>query len=291
MISSITKGPRESNFELLRIVAMFLVLIVHADFWALGAPSIDDYNINPLSSATRAIIESCAIVCVNIFICISGWFGIKPSLKGLSTFLFQSIFLLIITYLFTISCGKATLTFSGIRQCLLLSPSLWFVMAYIGLYIISPILNEFSKTADKNQFLRILVLFFIFQTIFGISGAAPFIMNGYSVFSFVGLYLLAQYVRKYCLKYKNIIIIGGGMSLIVNSLGYVIPRFCGFELPIFTFSYINPFVIWTSIGILLQFQGIKIKSNKYINWISKSAFAVYIIHQSPFIARVFLNLA
>lgn len=36
-ITSITAGPRQSNFELLRILAMFLVLVVHSDFWSIGA--------------------------------------------------------------------------------------------------------------------------------------------------------------------------------------------------------------------------------------------------------------
>lgn len=40
-----------------------------------------------------------------------------------------------------------------------------------------------------------------------------------------------------------------------------------------------------SIGILLIFNDLPIRPNKFINWISKSVFAIYIIHQSPFIAK------
>lgn len=285
MISSITKGPRQSNIELLRIFAMFLVLIVHADFWSLGAPKLEDYRFNPLSSITRASIQSCAIICVNIFICISGWFGIKSSIKGLATFLFQSIFLVTITYFFAIVFGVSVVSCHGIRQCLLLDTSLWFILAYTGLYILAPILNKFCETATNKQFLFIIIPFFIFQTIYGISGAAKFIINGYSVFSFVGLYLLVQYIRKYCQKYKKSIIMGGGIALIINTLGYVAPRLLGYEPSEYFFSYISPLVIWTSISTLLLFQEIHIKTNKIINWVSKSVFAVYIIHQSPFIAK------
>ncbi len=32
-INSITIGPRQSNFELLRILAMFLVIVIHVDFF------------------------------------------------------------------------------------------------------------------------------------------------------------------------------------------------------------------------------------------------------------------
>ena len=42
-ISSITKGPRKSNFELLRIVAMLFVLILHADFFVNQIPTRNDF--------------------------------------------------------------------------------------------------------------------------------------------------------------------------------------------------------------------------------------------------------
>lgn len=53
IISSITKGPRESNFELLRIIAMLLVLIVHTDYWALSSPNKEAIIDTPLNVFTK----------------------------------------------------------------------------------------------------------------------------------------------------------------------------------------------------------------------------------------------
>lgn len=237
MISSITKGPRQSNIELLRILAMFLVLVVHADFWSLGAPNLEEYRLNPVPSITRSMIQCCAIVCVNIFICISGWFGIKPSIKGLMTFIFQSIFIVCITFVFAIISAKVPFSLYGIRQCLLLDSSLWFIKAYIGLYILSPLLNTYTEYANKGQFLSVLIPFYIFQSIWGILGAAPFIMNGYSVFSFVGLYLLARFIRIYGTKHKHILKIIGILSLIANMILYIFPRLLGYIPPELFLTY------------------------------------------------------
>ena len=33
---------RQSNIELLRLLAMFFVLVIHADFWALDVPTYSD---------------------------------------------------------------------------------------------------------------------------------------------------------------------------------------------------------------------------------------------------------
>ena len=39
---------RQSNIEILRIIAMFLVLVVHSDFVSLGYPTLEQLFANPL---------------------------------------------------------------------------------------------------------------------------------------------------------------------------------------------------------------------------------------------------
>lgn len=196
-ISSITVGPRQSNFELLRILAMFMVLIVHADYWSLGVPSASDLQTTPISSSIKIIFQFLTVPCVNIFIAISGWFSIKPSIRGLCSFVFQCFFLTSLIYIILIILGHETFNLIGIRNCILLNDGLWFCKAYLGLYLIAPILNIFCEKAHKEQVLGFIISFYIFQTVYGLFGGAPFIMSGYSVFSFVGIYISARYIRLY----------------------------------------------------------------------------------------------
>lgn len=83
---------RLSNFELLRLISMFMVLIVHSNFQALGTPTSTDLLQTPTISTLRIILQSLTLVCVNIFILISGWFGIRFSYKGTLQLLFQTLF-------------------------------------------------------------------------------------------------------------------------------------------------------------------------------------------------------
>ena len=53
-----TKVVRDSNMELLRIVAMLLVMIVHANFSALPIPSYEEANNEVISSILRFFTES-----------------------------------------------------------------------------------------------------------------------------------------------------------------------------------------------------------------------------------------
>lgn len=108
---------RDSNIELLRVIAMFLVLIVHSDFFSLGAPSKLDIQNNFLDSSLRVFFQSLSIACVDIFVVISGWFGIRPKVKGLLSYIFQCLFFLIGIYAFCLILGIAELSFDGIREC------------------------------------------------------------------------------------------------------------------------------------------------------------------------------
>jgi surface polysaccharide O-acyltransferase-like enzyme len=63
---------RDSNIELLRIVAMILVMVVHASFLAIGVPQTIDAISLPIPTYYSFFVEAVSVVCVNVFILISG---------------------------------------------------------------------------------------------------------------------------------------------------------------------------------------------------------------------------
>lgn len=71
--SNVKVKMRESNMELLRIVAMLLVMVVHANFRALGWPSSLGEVTPNHSILINFFVESFSIICVNIFVfCLDG---------------------------------------------------------------------------------------------------------------------------------------------------------------------------------------------------------------------------
>lgn len=113
---------RESNFELLRIVAMFLVLMLHANFISIGSPTISDCHEAPFNSILRYFFQSLSIGCVDIFVLISGWFGIRPSIKSFTSFIFQCFFFLFGVYAVCCIGGISEFNFGGLKACLLFIP-------------------------------------------------------------------------------------------------------------------------------------------------------------------------
>ena len=126
---------RDSNMELLRIIAMLLVMVVHANFRALPVPSVDECHTDVSSSILRFATESISIICVNLFVILSGWYGIKFKVSRLTEFLFQVLFFSVVCcalyYALNPSGGSIV---SDVANILLLKQSnYWFVKAYLGL--------------------------------------------------------------------------------------------------------------------------------------------------------------
>lgn len=279
------KSVRLSNIELLRMLAMFLVLLVHADFFSLGSPSADEIVHKPLDAFLRIFFESISIVCVNVFVLISGWFGIKPSFKGLCNFLYQCLFFLIGLYIITIIIGVNRISPGGLAGCVFATKLNWFIKAYLLLYFLSPVLNAFIKTASQKTFKLVLISFFAFTCTYGWIGAASFMDNGYTTLFFIGLYLLARYIRLYTPKWSQhtpwvYLAIYLLCAILVTAVSFLIPYLFDRYIPVDLYSYICPTTIIGALCLLLCFTKIKLQ-NQFINWCGISCFAVFLMHVSP----------
>ena len=281
-----SKKERDSNMELFRMLAMFLVLVVHADFFSLGPPSNIEILESPFSSFARLFFESLSIGCVNMFVLLSGWYGIRPKINSFCSFIFQCAFFLFGIYAFCLLFHLSEFNIQGVMGCLLLLKWNWFIKAYLLLYIISPVLNSFVEFSTQKQYRNVLICFFIFQSIFSwIVNAAVFFESGYSTISFIGLYLLARFFAKYketLVQYdkKVYLFIFVIVTFIGTITAYLFGRFGIPYLPALIFRYDSPVVIMASLSLLIYFSKLHFHS-KIINWIGASSFAVFLLHTSP----------
>ena len=278
--------------ETLRILAMLGILVVHSDFFALGAPSADECTTSPLTSFWRFSIESFTIVSVNLFVLISGWFGIHPKRVRLLEFLFQILFFNVFLFcVFSIIMPERTLTRAGIESILMLDDRFWFVKAYLMLYFLSPVLNKFVCLSTKEQ-TYILLGFFIFQSVYGwLYPSVSWFRLGYSTMSFIGLYFLAQY-------YRNTVPLNlGGKSLIVKRLflfvvltllntliAYECMKHGKGHYMDMIYAYNSPLVIVSSLSLFLVFTKLHFQ-NQSINYIAISSFAAFLFHANYFFLR------
>lgn len=286
---------RQSNIELLRIIAMTMVLILHANFLSLGKPTFDSIVLSPVSESLRIILQCTCIVAVNVFVMISGWFGIHPSIKGFCKFMWQVFFIVEASVAVEVIFFNQPLTIKSILWCFgLFDGGGWFVCAYIGLYILAPVLNAFINNCTLRQLTATTILFIIFEIIAGDTLSAKYILMGYSTLSFVGLYLLAACLRRAAQNISakqslGIFII----SIIANAIVYFIcSYFSLIALRDLVLNYINPLVIISAASLLLVFSKITPPHSisPYINFLSASCFAIYLLHVgTPYALGFYIN--
>lgn len=279
-------APRQSNIELLRMLAMLLVLVLHADYVALGAPTPLTLAATPATATAQLVTEALALVSVNVFVLISGWFGIRPTPRGFANLALQCVYFLGGIYITCVALGRTPLNCQGILSALGLTLTPWFIPAYIALYILSPLLNAYITHATHRQLGLTLLAFYAFQTILDCPGAGiGWIARGYSVFSFTGLYLLAAWLRQHtrAKKPKALTCLAAYLACcLMNAAISLLYLHNNSDNTLFFTSYDNPLVIAAAVALLLCFAQINIGARTWINTLAASCLAVYLLHAGRF---------
>lgn len=275
---------RQSNFELLRILAIFLILLYHANTFSLGECTRDDCVNDPAGSMIRLFWNSLCCIGVNLFVMISGWFGIKPTLKGAFSLLFQVWFYcsLILCVFWGLGIPVET---KWILKMFFFGSAYWFINEYLVLYVFSPVLNAFINNSSVILVKNVLIAFFILEIGLGWMIQFSGFGGGYYAIHFFGLYLLMRYVRLYGGKIKAL---PKWSYLVIYLACSIIPALGAFYGRVYfnygfgQVHYSSPFVILAALAIFLLFLRLEFK-NKTINWLAASALAIYLVHVNPIV--------
>lgn len=281
--------------ELLRIAAMLLVLVVHADFLSFGPPSLADLHSRPLPTYTRFFVQSCSIVCVDLFVLISGYFAIRWKPRGgVPALLFQCWFYYVGCALLLMGAGVMPFDADTLWNGLLFTgPEAWFVRSYLGLYLLAPMLNAFAEQSTPRRRRLLIVGFYAFQALYGwLSDATTEFRSGYSLLSFMGLYLLGRHLRlqntaeKMRSRWRGLTLyfLCVALSLAaVAVMGALFARKPGVfdDSVVRLYAYNALWVVAAAVGLFLFFTRLRLRSAA-VNRIAASAFAVYLIHANQY---------
>lgn len=274
---------RNSSFELLRIICMLFIVshhlqLLHADI------TVFDYEIGRL-------FKPFVIVAVNVYILISGWFGINFKLKRLVSLITQTWFYSVLGFVVAVVLGYHKIILH--RDILVFIPIIahkyWFVTSYVILYIMSPFINPVVNTVCKRTFFRFLLVSFIifyFWPTFSylLNSEQPEPGSGYGIVNFFIFYCLGRFLRLHFndkhsfLFYFNIYIL---ISLLKFFIVYFLSKFVfGFEFNAWQHTYDNVFVYFGSVSLFLAFTHISFQST-LVNIFARTCLSVYLLHSSP----------
>ena len=280
---------RESNFELLRIVAILMVIVGHVNGIAFPAMTHVDVVDAPGICFSRMVLGQFCVVAVDVFILISGYFSIRPRLKSILNFAYLILFWRCLTYGVQLLSGDCEFSLKAL--VLGINPlKVWFIRDYITLMIFSPILNAFCESQRKDSFLKFIVCYYVIAFVgdfvvplklWGLFG------GGYSFFSFVGLYLLGRYIRLYGCKMSDLSVKRHVVNYVVVSMAAVLLLFAVMyttsirlivgRVSCFVAYYTSPFVVVGALTLFFAFSRISFHS-RLVNHVALSVFAVYLSH-------------
>lgn len=198
-----TTKLRQTNIELLRVFSMLMVLVIHYNVGTNGQTTHEMVISEPLKFVGIASLKSLSFICVNSFIIISGYFGIRWKWKSLCNYLFQIAFWGGMIHIIAVGLGMTNFSIKHLadNMLLFLVHGNWFFVSYLALYMLAPIMNAYIEKVETRQLGWMVLAFYSFQTLFGwiFKNCVEF-SQGLTFVSFMGLYLLGAYLKRSDLK-------------------------------------------------------------------------------------------
>lgn len=269
---------RKSNVELFRTIATLMVLIVHFNGWFVGGIT-NNIGLNNLSltDLSQLLIQSTSCCCVNCFLVISGWFGIKFKFSTFWKMWKILIAVYVPLYILCFVLGEEVSVLGLINNVIAFSKESYYIQLYLMLVFLSPMLNSFVDKY-KNNILQYALVFCIIEFFMEFCfNNKCLIVNGYSLIHFIIIYLLGRAAfenkekafRLSAGKWIALYILMVVSILATRILG-------GNRMNEYAFAYSNPLVICQSFFLFFAFLRISLDS-KIINWIASSSLFVYLL--------------
>lgn len=268
---------RNSSIETCRILATFTVLAFHFNGWlAGGIPKHFDTDHISVFRVSQAAIESFTCICVNMFLIISGFLGMKLKWRFILCICLLLVSVHVPFYLmdcFFFSEQFEIKTF--LRKFLVISNGGYFIQCYLMLMFLSPVLNSYIEKYGKSGF-HWCILFIVVEFWFDCITHTDYLgfNHGFSVIHFVLVYMIARYLNLYqdvLLQYRKMYWV---ISYLLCSMAIFIMYFLDVD---YIWQYSNPVIVFSAICSFMPFLYHNYV-NKWVNWIAQSTLSVYIIH-------------
>lgn len=285
----VAKKPRQSNFELLRIFSILLILVHHFICHGMG---MGGAKVTPPD--LFVVVDSFAIIGVDLFLLISGYFRIKLSWRSALNLVFICMFCKV-THLCidTFVLGVPHPVYEWLlKPVFVVSRSGgWFVQVYFMLMFVSPLLNRgLDGLTEKEWRLSLLLLcvisFYLGWLLHNYDDAA-----GYTLLNFVFVYVIGAAIRRYeayrrinCKMFVAVACVGVALtfvgSLVVGRIGLGV---------VFT-AYNSPSVLLTACAVFCLFAKLTVQ-NGWINRVAMSVLTVYLLTDGGNLSHVLYSWA
>ena len=307
------KVKRQANFELVRIIAMLMVIALH--YTVKGNLSQTLTSDGSAENHLWWLVEGFCNVAVNVYVLISGYFLIEAKwrvgklIKLVCQVLFYSIIFGVLMYVLVVKMQpdfiqsilyKAGLSYDyGLSAWLYVFLPIefehyWFATAYVIMYMLSPVLAIAVKNLPQKQLKTVIIALLCFFCL--PKSINPYLIPtdnyGYDFGWFICLFLIAGYIRMYGIKFfdsKAKAVTAYVVSVLLNwgiaSVAGAIYRETGsleyYAETAYSYNYI--LVLFSSVAFFYIWKYTKINEGKFADIVCAIApltFGVYLFHEN-----------
>ena len=293
------ENKRQLNFEILRIIAMCMIITMHYLTKGLNVPKLsEDLS---LSNMLWWMIYAFSVGAVNIYVLISGYFLADSRWRIDKVFsLYLTVWLYSILVPLTLGAiGIVDLRSLGLGdwQQLLLPieyEHYWFATAYVMMYILSPVLaiavRSLNRELLRGVIAGLVVLFSVLKSINPY--LIPWDKYGNDVLWFIVLFMIAGYIRRFDIQasitLRVLTYILTSILILVSELilGVIVNKTGKLEYMMdMLYAYNHILVLISSVALFTAFIELKTdtineKTGKIILLFSSSTFGIYLLHEN-----------
>lgn len=299
------KKQRQANLELLRIIAMLMVILTHTVnhgniLYSTTEGSFDYY----LAWALFGI----SFVCINLYVLISSYFLIDGRFstyklaKLEAQVLFYALGITLVYWIFGDVEHEVKYMVYSVTP--VASDFYWFITMYVGMYILAPFMNRFIRMLTKRQleFLMAVcfLLFSVWPNVFYYSSALN-IAGGVCTTWFLVVYLFGAWLKLYyrpdgkfgkhllraVLALFSIPVSRFLIELLLKTplgnISFLDDLMWGYSL---FYTYSSVLVCLAAFLTFIAFLNLEIKPGKaakVINVLASTSFGVYLLHDHYYV--------
>lgn len=290
--------PRETKFELLRILSMCMIIGLH--YLDKGNILGDFFHVRETSSYLAWMFEAFFYSSVNIYILISGYFLVQKevTLRKLPKLWMQVFFYSLLLGIIAVCTGltgtdKITIYRAAYYVFPILTEHYWFVTDYCLLYLLLPVINPVLSGMEQKKMRNLLLVMIAFcslaKSLLPLSFATD--KNGYDIVWFLCLYLTGAYYRRFGFSFlqtkaRGVLLYAcssAAIFLCALCLREIFLRTGHFkDIVTYAYSYNHILCYLAAIGLFAAFSHIKSafkKTGKVIGILGSASFGVYLIHE------------
>lgn len=276
---------RNSALELVRILAMFMIVYYHIILFF-----VEPIDSNPIYKAIQMPLH----IGVILFVLISGYFGINPSIRGFFRILFVvAVYYLPLRLWYVYHMGMGGMAMLDSFHILSKTPY-WFVRTYLCLYLISPMLNKCLKEISFRERLYYIFAFTFIAVYLGMIQCDITLIDGKNLANFMLIYIIGNTIRIEQNRIAKIskwyfLCVFFVLNVVIISL-YLFYYNTNLSVYLWdwSFPYYSPFLLINSVMFFVPFTRFNIKSPT-INFVAASVFSIYIIHHQPVLLEMCLR--